>query len=79
MSDPKPLGPIELANSVLEMALAQYKPSEAIVQVTRFLTESLVYTIAVSARGDEAVRKARLKEVGEAIIAAPVHPQAPTK
>jgi len=75
-NDPtKQLTPPDLANQLFDAALAQYQsdPREAARRVIIFLTEALVYTISVTAGGDDA-RKALLKSVGESIIAAPPHP-----
>jgi hypothetical protein len=68
----KPLTPHGLASQLFDAAILQQgNPREAAMQVMRFLTEAVVYSISVIAGADEAARKGLLKEVGEAIVAAP--------
>jgi hypothetical protein len=70
------LTPPRLAHQLFEFALAQYKGNvgEASMQVIRFLTESLVFTISVSAADNELSRLNLLKHVAEKLMSAPLHP-----
>lgn len=70
------LTPPRLAHQLFEFALAQYKGSagEASMQVIRFLTEALVFTISVSAADNELSRLNLLKHVAEKLMSAPLHP-----
>jgi hypothetical protein len=70
------LTPPRLAHQLFELALTQYKGNagEASMQVIRFLTESLVFTISVSAADNELSRLNLLKHVAEKLMSAPLHP-----
>lgn len=70
------LTPPRLAHQLFELALAQYKGNagEASMQVIRFLTESLVFTVSVSAADNELSRLNLLKHVAEKLMSAPLHP-----
>lgn len=80
MAEPaKSLSPHGLANQLFEAALVQFKGNahEASMQVMRFLTEALVFTISVAVGDDEMSRKGLLKSIGDSITAAPRHPLVP--
>ena len=76
------LTPDGLANQLFDAAIAQAfaqnvsDPREAARRVIIFLTEAIVYAISSTA-GDDAARKALLKNVGETIITAPPLPGSP--
>jgi hypothetical protein len=79
MSDPgKSLSPIDLANQLFSAALLQCKGTaqEASLQVIGFLTEALVFSVSMSIGDNEIARKGLLKQIGDAVAAAPPHPLA---
>ncbi len=75
----KSLSPHVLASQLFESALVQFRGNahEASMQVMRFLTEALVFTISVAVGDDETARRGLLKSVGDSITAAPRHPLVP--
>jgi hypothetical protein len=70
------LTPPRLAHQLFEMALTQYKGNagEASMQVIRFLTEALVFTVSVSAADNDLSRLNLFKHIAEKLMSAPLHP-----
>jgi len=76
----KPISPQDLASQLFDVVLAlpevKGDPHEAARQVCLFLREALV-TAVLASTTDDAVRRERLKGIGESIVAFASPPAAP--
>ena len=75
-ADKKALSPEAVAHDLYDQAVAQVggNAQEASIRVMQFLTDALVYSVGMSAGGDEQLLRQLLEHLASMIAAAPTHP-----
>lgn len=70
------LSPERLAHQLYDQAVAQVggNMQDASIRVMQFLTDALVYSVGLSAGGDEKLLRSLLEHLASMIAAAPTHP-----